>query len=144
MSMDLEDKWGLNEQLLQSYRSAFISSQSFILAVGAIVWGKSLVVLWITAVIGIAMIWAVWVRVVVARHKIVDYYKHGSELKDEDRLKLCTVDEYVHCSIMRRKANDLFKLKTNWRETRVALDAFLPLAFSVVWVALLLTDAQCA
>lgn len=37
--------WSINESLLQSYRSIFISSQSFLLAVGGIVVDKSTIVL---------------------------------------------------------------------------------------------------
>lgn len=80
----MKDKWELNEQLLQSYRGVFISSQSFMLAVGAIVWGKDkdLNVFGITCAVGIGMIWLMWFGVVRARHKIVDYYKYGSNLKE--------------------------------------------------------------
>lgn len=51
----------------------FHFSQSFLLAVGAIVSGKSGVVLYATAAISLVMIWAIWFPVVRSRHLIVDY-----------------------------------------------------------------------
>jgi len=73
-----QERWNANESLLQSYRSIFISSVSFLLAVGAIVAEKSIAVLMAVAVVSVLMIWAIWFRVVRARHLIVDYYMYRS------------------------------------------------------------------
>ena len=134
------DKWSINESLLQSYRSIFISSQSFLLAVGAIVSGKDINVLLATASISLLMIWAIWFPVVRARHRIVDYYKYSASLEEPQKSKLCSEKEYVHNCKLRKKANEVFGIKTNWRPTRVKLDLLTPLLFSEVWLVLVLYE----
>lgn len=133
---DLE-KWSINESLLQSYRSIFISSQSFLLAVGAIVSGKSTIVLLATAFISLLMIWAIWFPVVRARHRIVDYYKYGATLPEPGRFALCSEKEYVHNKEMRTKANKAFGIRGNWRPTRWKIDLLTPVLFSIVWIVLI-------
>lgn len=132
------EKWSVNESLLQSYRSVFISSQSFLLAVGAIVADKSTMVLLATAGVGTLMIWAIWFPVVVARHRIVDYYKYRASLPESRRPELCSESDYVKDRTLRRKANEVLGLKTNWRPTRRKIDLLIPFLFSFVWIVLLL------
>jgi hypothetical protein len=132
----LDDKYSVNETLLQSYRSIFISSQSFLLAVGAIVSGKSPCVLYITTIVGLSMIWFLWFPVVKSRHRIVDHYKFSAKLSESELKGLCSVDEYVHDRKLRAKANKLFKITTNWRETRKKVDFWIPFLFSVIWIVL--------
>ena len=115
------ERWSINESLLQSYRSLFISSQSFLLAVGAIVAGKSTAVVLAVAVLSLLMIWAIWFPVVRARHRIVDYYKYGTSLPEPKRAELCSEKQYVHNPELRKKANEAFGIETNWRSTRVKL-----------------------
>ncbi|HWU98217.1 MAG TPA: hypothetical protein VN114_06870 [Oxalicibacterium sp.] len=131
------DRWSINESLLQSYRSIFISSQSFLLAVGAIVSGKSGVVLYATAAISLVMIWAIWFPVVRSRHLIVDYYKFGM-------MDFCDEDEYVNKRDVRDNANRQFKIGTNWRKTRKKLDLYTPILVSLVWVVLVIYEAYLA
>src|SRR5512139_2571148 len=100
----MEDRYSANESLLQSYRSIFISSQSFLLAVGAIVSGKSPWVLYITTVLSLGMIWLLWFPVVRARHKIVDFHKFRTRLSADDQKQLCSEKEYVHDRKLRAKA----------------------------------------
>lgn len=128
------DRWSINESLLQSYRSIFISSQSFLLAVGAIVSGKSDVVLYATAAISLVMIWAIWFPVVRSRHLIVDYYKFGM-------MDFCNEDDYVNKRATRDDANKHFKIETNWRKTRKKLDLYTPILVSLVWVVLVIYEA---
>ncbi len=134
--MQTYDKWAINESLLQAYRSTFISSQSFLLAVGAIVSGKSSVLVYLTAAVGLLAIWAIWFPVVTSRHRIVDYHKYSARLDASQLETLCSEHEYVHDRVRRARANALFKLGTNWRTTRVKIDLGMPLLFSIVWVAL--------
>lgn len=134
--IDEQTQWSVNETLLQSYRSIFISSQSFMLAVGAIMWDKNHPVLLIIAVISIVMIWRVWYPVVSSRHKIVDYYKHRARLSATKCKQLCTEDEYVHNKTLRDNANKLFELDKNMRETRVKVDIIIPAIFSTIWIIL--------
>ncbi len=131
------DRWSINESLLQSYRSIFMTSQSFLLAVGAIVSGKSLVVFLAMFAVGLLAIWVVWFPVVRARHRIVDYYKFRDSLSQSVQSEVCSEKEYVHDANLRRKANELFGIKTNWRPTRRKMDLLMPLLFSFVWGVLL-------
>jgi hypothetical protein len=138
---DFENTWSTNESLLQSYRTIFISSQSFLLAVGAITTtGKNsflLQLFWSAiAIIGLIMIIWFWMPIVRARGRIVDYYKFGRKLAEEQRMKLCTETEYVNNKEARRIANELLGLKTNLRTTRKKVDLWLPILFSCVWIIL--------
>lgn len=135
------NEWSINETLLQSYRSIFISSQSFLLAVGAIVSGKSRATLYGIGALSLLMILAIWVPVVRSRHLIVDYHKYGSKLPKVDQLKLCTVEQYVKKRKLRKEANVLLAIESNWRGTRVKLDALMPALISSVWLALLIYEA---
>lgn len=135
------EKWSINETLLQSYRSIFISSQSFLLAVGAIVSGKSPMVLYVVAAISLLMIWAIWFPVVRARHRIVDYYKYGAVLSESKRSELCSEKQYVHDYELRKKANELLGIRSNWRSTRKKLDLLTPALISSVWLVLVVYEA---
>lgn len=135
------ERWNINETLLQSYRSIFISSQSFLLAVGAIVSGKSPLVLYAVAAISLLMIWGIWFPVVRSRHRIVDYYKHGMALPETKRSELCTEKQYVHDDELRKKANALFGVESNWRPTRKKLDLMMPVLVSSVWIVLVICEA---
>jgi len=137
---DLENRWGINESLLQSYRSIFISSQSYLLAVGAIVSGKNTVALFTIALVSLAMIWFIWFPVVTSRHRIVDYYKFAIGLAETNRLQLCSEHEYVHDRTLRTSANKLFGINTNWRETRLKIDLVIPILFSLIWIVLIVYE----
>lgn len=132
------DRWSINESLLQSYRSLFISSQSFLLAVGAIMVGKDRVILWCVGGFGLVMIWLMWFPAVRARHRIVDYYKFAAALAPDQRAGLCSEGTYVNDRAARRAANALFGIDTNWRQTRLKLDLLTPVMFTAVWLVLLL------
>jgi len=128
------ERWNVNETLLQSYRSIFISSQSFLLAVGVILLDKSDLILLFISILSLVMIWVVWFPVVVSRHKIVDFYKY--QAKYPDKIIDCREEVYVHDLNKRKQVNAVFELKTNWRETRKKLDLYLPIMFSLVWILL--------
>jgi len=136
--MDDTTRYSVNESLLQSYRSIFISSQSFLLAVGAIAVDKSTIILFATAIISLVMILWIWLPVVVSRHRIVDYYKFGADLPHDKRAALCTEKEYVHNRALRKEANATFRLRTNWRPTRLKLDVAIPGLFFLLWIALVI------
>lgn len=134
------DKYQVNEDLLQSYRSIFISSESFLLAVGAIFLGKSLLLLVITSVIGLIMIWFLWFPIVRARHKIVDYYKFQADGSLSSIDSVCTIHEYVHNRRKRNQTNTNLGIRTNWRKTRKKIDLYLPILFSIVWIGLIAAE----
>lgn len=134
------DKWAVNESLLQAYRSTFISSQSFLLAVGAILSGKSGVLLCLLGAVALLVVWFIWYPVVRARHLVVDYYKGLANLPAGVTVQ-CTESEYVHDTVLRAAANKAFGFSTNWRTTRKKLDLGMPLLFTLVWIALLVHEA---
>ena len=70
-----ETKWAVYEANVQSYRSNMLSSQSFLLAVGAILFDKPWHLIVCVAIIAFLQIWYIWFRVIYSRLKIVDYYK---------------------------------------------------------------------
>jgi hypothetical protein len=129
-------KWQVNEQLLQSYRSMFLSSQSFMLAVGAIAMGKSNLLLALLTVIGLFMIWAIWFPIVRSRHLIVDYHKYQLNNNKPDA-KICTEMEYVHDKAKRMETNAILGIKQEFRPTRFKIDFCLPLLYSLIWILLL-------
>ena len=73
-----KERWQTYEANVQVYRSNFISSQSFFLAVGAILLGKSPVwIILLLALVAAINIWYIWFRIIISRIRIVDYYKFG-------------------------------------------------------------------
>lgn len=129
-----ERMWEANERLLQTYRLIFIPSQSFMLAVGAIVWGKSLFVLVGVGLISVGIIWGLWVPIVFARHKLVDYYKHASVLTEPQRSTLCSEADYVKNPVQRCKANEQLKIRSNLGVTRIKIDIVIPASFTLIWL----------
>ncbi|MDD5111434.1 MAG: hypothetical protein PHG85_02715 [Candidatus Altiarchaeota archaeon] len=129
-------KWQVNEQLLQSYRNMFLSSQSFMLAVGAIAMGKSNLLMALLTIIGLLMIWAVWFPIVRSRHLIVDYHKYQLNSTSPDA-KICTETEYVHDMAKRKETNAILGIKHEFRPTRFKIDLCLPLLYSLIWILLL-------
>ena len=132
-----ERAWAVNERLLQSYRSIFIASQSFLLAVGALLIDgeKPNWLFGFVATASLIMIWYIWFPVVVARAKIVDYYKLQVFTDIADEPGFCSEEEYLRCA-PRRKAMNAVGGKKNWRVTRIKVDLFLPIIFTVIWAVL--------
>jgi len=97
------DPYQINEDLLQSYRQIFISTESFLLAVGAIILDKSLLLLMIIAAVSIITIWYLWFRIVRSRHLIVDYYKFT--LSEYMPPQNNSESIYVHNIELRKQAN---------------------------------------
>ena len=136
---NLHHKWEVNENLLQFYRSIFISSQSILIAVGAILFNKQFppLAFKIIALLAVFTIWYLWFPVVRARHLTVDYYKF--QLSNNNKIfKKCKESEYLKDRQKRKKIN--FELeKTNWRLTRLKMDLFLPIIFTIIWIILFTT-----
>ena len=146
-----ENEWNTNESLLQSYRSVFLSSQSFFLAVGAILIDKdNRMLLSFVGVVSLVQIWFIWFRVVYSRLLIVDYYKYGGLLNNNkieelggDSQYLQADDKYVSDPVYRKKVNTIFKngdfnFTKNLRLTRIKIDVYIPITFTLVWVVFLL------
>lgn len=148
------ERWSTYEANVQSYRSNMIASQSFLLAVGAVLLGKNSFLLGICVTIALFQLWYIWYRVIRTRTIIVDYYKFnlcnrfsecGSKLESND----ChlTEETYLKNTSVRRKVNMRLaddekkpKLKHNLRLTRVKLDLILPITFTIIWISLFVVD----
>jgi hypothetical protein len=131
---ECKERYFTNQNLLQSYRQIFISSESFLLAVGILALGEDKILFLIIAVFSILMICG-WFDVVRSRHLIVDYYKFSIYKKTG-----ISRDDYLKDPKIRNEANqsvgdDL--LKGNWRPTRVKIDLMLPVMFTLVWIVLI-------
>ena len=131
-------KWNVNESLLQSYRSIFISSQAFMIAVGALLIGQPDYIFNTITTISLIMIWYIWLPVVRSRHLIVDYYKFLSSIEEPVKDNICSEQEYVKNSILRSDANNKFGIKSNWRPTRLKIDLLLPVLYSAIWIFLII------
>ncbi len=132
-------KWSVHENLLQWYRSIFISSQSFLLAVAALFYNSNEAVFLGVSAVALIIILYIWLPVVISRHRFVDYYKYAVELDKEDIEKLCTDAEYVENESKREEANNILKLETNWRLTRKKMDGLIPALFLIIWILMMFT-----
>ena len=134
-----EVKWNVHERALNAYRSINISSQAFLVAAGAFLASKQSFLIIPVAFIAILIIWVIWRPIVIARHRVADYYRYALELEPLELQKLEELgdgSDYASKNDVRAAANELFKLKTNWRPTRMKLDLFLPLFYTLIWFAL--------
>jgi hypothetical protein len=136
--MNHEIRWRVNESLLQSYRSIFISSQAFLLAVGAILMTNYFYMFVLLASLSLFIIWFFWFPVVKSRHKIVDYHKY--QMDGKHRFD-CTENRYTENRKIRKEINKSIDLK-NWRMTRLKLDLGIPLIYSLLWIMLILSSKQ--
>lgn len=128
------EKWSVNESLLQSYRAIFISSQSFLLAVGiyAIQWN-----IWVfiaSFFTALVVIFWMWKPIVLARSYIVDFHKYQI---DSNKKNGYSEDDYVHSKNIRENINRNLGIKKNNRETRHKVDVWLPRLFVFNWLAIL-------
>jgi hypothetical protein len=137
---NIENAWAVNESLLQSYRSTFIASQSFLLVVGSILLNDDIKPCWLLGFVSISalvMIWVVWFRVVVSRARAVDYYKFQLVTEVAAHPDFCKSEEaYISNKDAREKMN-VAAGKKNWRLTRKKVDLFLPVLFSIIWGTLI-------
>jgi len=136
------DLYQANESLLQSYRQIFISFESFLLAVGAIVVNENKWFVCLIAAIGILSIWWLWYRIVRSRHLIVDFHKFNLSrfMPPENKSE----DAYVHDKGLRKRVNQDFedqdpqkrKIQNSFRGTRIKIDLIMPILITFVWVIL--------
>lgn len=130
-------QWHSNEYLLQSYRLIFASSHTVLLAVGAIVFEQNKWILLAIAALALYAIWFIWLSVVVARQRAVDYHKYIF-LHRANADTLCSEEQYINNSAERHLFNQQFAIQTNWRTTRKKIDLHLPLLYSALWAVLVL------
>lgn len=135
---EIATKWSVNESLLQSYRSIFISAESFLLAVAVFSIEESTLFFYISSGIAVLIIWVLWFPIVRSRHLIVDYYKYALELSDKKREKLCSEREFVQKGDHYLETKRRLGIKSHWRLTRIKMDLLLPILFSIFWFSLVL------
>jgi len=133
--MNHENRWSVNESLLQSYRSIFLSSQSFFLAIGVLLAQWNILLFIASFIVAQYVIWKVWKEVVYSRALIVDFHKYQT---DQDVDPGCTEKQYVEDPQLREKANRVFNLDTNDRDTRIKMDTYLPNIYSGLWAIIFL------
>lgn len=140
-------RWQVYEANVQAYRSQALTTQSILLAVGAILLRSFGLSFFAVLVIAMLSTWWVFFPVIFARSAIVDYHKVHMSRKvaaDGQRATSATQDflaekEYARLfNVKLRKvvyASMAVELggKTH-RLTRLKLDVFLPLMLSSVWV----------
>ena len=145
---DPSPEWAVYEANVQAYRSIFLSWQSILLAIGAIVLEKSLLFTIIIASFALIQIWYIWFRVIYVRILIVDFHKfcidkkfdiHGNLLPSV--LEPINEEEYA----TKRKIRNLINKKMgddfhNIRLTRFKVDILILVMLTVVWCIFIIYD----
>ena len=121
-----------------------ISSQSLLLAVAAIFYEKSSVMVVTIFVIALIVQWFIWYRVIRTRTLITDYHKFNAKFEMSDSLGLSEEDYLVDEKrwkamewLAEKTGNE--KYKQEFRLTRLKLDFILPILFTVIWIAMIVT-----
>lgn len=148
MSISAGQNWAVYEANVQQYRVLSATVQSFLLAIGSILFSTSKPVpgylLILIVFLGVGHIAWVWIPVVFSRHKAIDYYKFQHDKKLPPKLreeleKFCSEKQYVEDRTLRQQVNNKYfgdeKLRV-WRLTRLKLDIAVPLAYMAFWIAL--------
>lgn len=147
-----KDSLQIYESALQSYRGHFLSSQSFMLAVGAIVLDKSIILVILVSIIAILQIWGIWFKIMRKKTITVDFYKFkmykyfdSKGILKKSNKKPLTENTYINNKLIRKIVNyqmkDLLNQKKKFRNirfTRIRIDVIIPCSFSIIWVAFIL------
>ena len=143
------EKWSTYEANVQAYRSNFLSSQSILLAVGAISLGKIFYLTLMISIIGLFHMWVIWFRVIIIRTRIVDYHKFGFKKLFDNEGNLSNqnynyLQEIIYSNNwkVRFKVNKNYsniwerkpKKFTNLRTTRIKLDLLIPITLTLIWL----------
>ena len=131
--MNHQTQWAVYESNVQSYRNTFNASQSMLLAFGALLYEKNIIVFSLIAVTAVILIWAVWFQVITKRTLIVDYHKIFIDQKYNDPPVDIGEKEYVENKKARQEFNAAAGMRTNWRLTRIKMDIVLPAMYSAIW-----------
>ena len=135
-----DSEWSTYDANVQGYRQIYLSSQSIFLAVGAIFvtsHQKLVIIMFAIALVQICL----WLSVISARHKVVDFHKYSLyKYFDENGEKIkasissaLDLDTYVHSSNVRKKIG----IKT-WRRTRIILDICCSALLILTWLFMVL------
>lgn len=148
-----EVEWSTYESNVQSYRSNMIASQSFLIAVGAILFKQNICLEFLCILVALFQLWFIWFRIIRVRTIIVDFYKFKlgnifdryGNLRSEKDVNPLLEDVYVRNRSIRKKVNNKLaelysnkKYKHNMRATRCKIDLCIPISFTFIWIAFLL------
>lgn len=141
------EQWSINDANLQSYRGFFLSSQSIMIAVGAIMLNNNYVLTLIISAIAIFQICYVWIPVIYYRTLIVDFYKFNlgerfdsnGDLMNESNQSNLTEKIYCNKPEIRKKVNEHLSINMekpfkNMRDTRRKIDCTLPISMLLIWM----------
>ena len=136
------EKWSINDDL----------SQSFLLTVGALFYGKNILLEIACIAIALFQLWYIWFNVIKSRARIVDFHKHnftnlysstGEIIQNTNHSDPLTLDIYLKNKDVRKKVNlHFFGSKHNISLTRIKLDIILPVSFTTLWILMLFTCFQ--
>lgn len=147
--MNSDNSWAINDANLQSYRNMYLSSQSIMLAVGAILIEKGVILVVLLAIIALVQIYWIWVPIMYYRGIIVDFYKFklgehfdwNGDFVEEIAEHPLTDSIYCDNKKIREKVNYLYYDKvykekpfSNRRTTRCKLDILMPISMTLMWV----------
>lgn len=145
----IDDGWGIYESNLQAYRSNFLSSQSIMLAIGAILIDASALVSLLLSAIALIQMFYVWIPVIHYRAILVDFHKYrlnekftvNGEWKTREDEEPLTELIYCKNKKIRKNVNYIISQKvsrerpfSNWRETRRKIDIIIPLSMTFIWI----------
>lgn len=137
--MSHETLWAVYEANVQAYRGSFNSAQSILLAFGAIIYDKNTWLFILISVLAVLQIWYIWFRVIRARILIVDYHKIFVDPKYRIPGTDITEKEYVEDECARRAFNEAAGMPVNWRQSRFKMDILLPILYTFLWCAMLIS-----
>lgn len=147
--MNSDNSWAINDANLQSYRNMYLSSQSIMLAVGAILIEKGLILIILLSIIALFQIYCIWVPIMHYRGLIVDFYKFklgehfdwNGDFVEEIAEHPLTDSIYCNNKKIRVKVNYLYSVNiykekpfSNYRKTRLKLDLFMPISMTLMWI----------
>ena len=137
--MSHDTQWAVYEANVQAYRGSFNSAQAILLAFGAIIFGENTGLFTFIAVVAVLQIWYIWFRVIRTRILIVDYHKIFVDPKYQPPEHDIGETAYVKDKDARRAFNQAAKMRSNWRLSRVKMDILLPILYTLLWCAMLIS-----
>lgn len=162
---DAQTQWAVYDANVQAYRGLSVTTQSLLLAVGAIVLddGDSLILLGLLFLVAMTVSWYVFFPPIFARTAIVDFHKYrlgerfsdkGGPLDSSEDTEPLREKRYAEVSLrghqLRRRiygalteeirdayGPDAAPFRT-LRPTRLKFDLVLPLLISLMWIGFLI------
>jgi hypothetical protein len=146
------EQWSVYESNVQAYRGNFLSSQSLLLAVGAITLDKSIALTIFISIIALIQVWYIWVRTIYVRTRIVDYYKYNMNAifdssgnqrsSNTEQARGLDEDTYLRNAGVRKEVHRTMtklwgrpeKFRT-LRLTRLKFDILIPISITLIWFA---------